>query len=422
MRSIILLGPLLATILLGACVGGSGTTAASVVPPPATQNTLTLTIDAGPPAAAGGAPVGAINHAYVTVKVCVPGSQTQCANIDHVVLDTGSWGLRLVRSVLTAGGVTLSPETDAQGRNIEECVHFSGGQTWGPVALVDVTMAGEAAAKLPVQIMDDSALVSATPAGCNASNLINDVMGFNANGVLGVGVFAQDCGAACVSGGASQIYYGCTSAGVCTAEASVALSAQVTNPVAMFAADNNGIIVNLPSLQNSNGEATVQGTLIFGLATQTDNELPAALTVLGASPTTGDFNSQYCGAAACTASMPLLPTLIDSGTDAYAFNDPSILGCASGQWVGYDCPAVPPLSVQAVNIGVGTNNASSTVSYAIENPDTKFLPNMAAYGDLAGVGSTTSSTWGMPFFYGRTVYVGIDQHAAGLYTGPFYAY
>lgn len=407
-------------MLLSACVGGSGTTAASVVPPAPTQNTLGLTIDAGPPA--GGS--GAVNHAYVTVKVCVPGSQAQCANIDHVVLDTGSWGLRLVHSVLTAGGVTLSPETDAQGRNIAECVHFSGGQTWGPVALADVTLAGEVAAKLPVQVMDDAAVPSPSPpVACGVSNLINGVSGFQANGVLGVGVFAQDCGSACVSGGANQIYYGCTSAGVCTAEASVALSAQVTNPVAMFAADNNGIIVNLPSLQNSNGEATVQGQLIFGLATQTDNELPAAgLTVLGADPKTGDFNSQYCGAAACTASTPSLPTLIDSGTDAYAFNDPAIVGCQTGQWVGYLCPATPPLSVQAVNTGVGTHNATSTVSYAIENPDTKFLPGMAAYGDLAGVGSTTVSIWGMPFFYGRKIYIGIEARVAGPYTGPYYAY
>ena len=50
------------------------------------------------------------------------------------------------------------------------------------------------------------------------------------------------------------LYYGCTAAGACTAE-NVALAAQVTNPVAMFAADNNGIIVRLPNLQNANGDA-----------------------------------------------------------------------------------------------------------------------------------------------------------------------
>jgi len=28
----------------------------------------------------------------------------------------------------------------------------------------------------------------------------------------------------------------------------------------------------------------------------------------------------------------------------------------------------------------------------------------------------------MPFFYGRKVYIGIEERAAGSYTGPFYAY
>ena len=104
--------------------------ATSATPPTPVVNTMTVTVDTGPAAA-----TGAINHAYVTVKVCAPGSQTQCASIDHVLLDTGSWGLRLVRSVLTADTVTLSAETDAQGNTIEECVTFGGGQTWGPVAL-----------------------------------------------------------------------------------------------------------------------------------------------------------------------------------------------------------------------------------------------------------------------------------------------
>ena len=101
---------MLAASLLAACKGGDGTTAAGkpVVP---TLNTLALTVDSGPAAASG-----QINHAYVAVKVCVPGSQTQCASIDHVLLDTGSSGLRLVQSVLVSGGVTLAAQTDAQGQ------------------------------------------------------------------------------------------------------------------------------------------------------------------------------------------------------------------------------------------------------------------------------------------------------------------
>jgi hypothetical protein len=412
MRSIIKIGAVLAAILLAACKGGSGTVVVNkpVVP---TLNTMTVTVDSGPAAASG-----QINHAYVTVKVCSPGS-TQCASVDHVLLDTGSVGLRLVRSVLAAGAVTLTAQTDAQGMAIEECVSFGGGQTWGPVALADVTLAGESAAKLPVQIMDDTGAGAPPPATCGANGtLVNDVSGFGANGLLGVGVFAQDCGSACV--GASTplpVYYGCTTAGICTAE-NAALANQVTNPVAMFAADNNGIIVNLPNLQNANGDASVQGELVFGIGTQTDNALPATgLTVLGADGS-GDFKAAYNG------STTQLPAMIDSGTDAYWFDDPTMPVCPAatyGVFGGYYCPVQHPQSVSAVNTGVGVNNASSTVNFAIADPST-FVANATAFLDLAGGGGSKRFLWGMPFFYGRKIYIGIDQRVAGSYTGPYYAY
>jgi hypothetical protein len=46
----------------------------------------------------------------------------------------------------------------------------------------------------------------------------------------------------------------------------------------------------------------------------------------------------------------------------------------------------------------------------------------AAFANLAGGGGSSVFTWGMPFFYGRKIYVGIDQRTSGPYTGPFYAY
>ena len=405
-------GALLIAGLLAGCIGnknpmvpGSSTAGAP------TQNVLPLTVDTGPTAV-----TGQINHAYVTIKVCAAGSATQCSNIDHVLLDTGSSGLRLVRSVLTAGGVTLASEMDTQGQAVEECMTFGGGQTWGPVALADVTMAGEVAAKVPVQVMDDTNAGAAPPASCGANGtLINDTSGFGANGVLGVGVFAQDCGPACVNPATPlPVYYGCTSAGACTPE-NLALTSQVTNPVALFAADNNGVIVNLPNLQNANGDAAVTGELIFGLATQTDNALPAmGLTVLG-TDANGDFTATYNGATT------VLPALIDSGTDSYSFDDASIATCSSGKYVGYYCPATAPQSLYAINAGVGMNNATNRVDFALADPNS-FVATAAAFIQLGGGGGSTRFTWGMPFFYGRVVYVGIDQRSAGPYSGPFYAY
>ena len=397
--------------LLSACLGNHGSTPTSATPPPSVVNTMTVTVDSGPAAAPG-----AINHAYVTVRVCAPGSTTQCADVDHVLLDTGSWGLRLVRSVLAANTVALSGETDTHGNTVEECETFGGGQTWGPVALADVTLAGEVASKLPVQIMDDTNAGAPPPATCGANGtLLNTVAGFGANGVLGVGVFAQDCGAACVNAATPlPVYYGCTAAGACTAE-NLALVDQVTNPVAAFAVDNNGLIVSIPNLVNANGDASVQGQLTFGLGTQADNALPATgLTVLGANAS-GDFTATYNGGST------LLPALIDSGTDAYVFNDPTIVVCSTGSFVGDYCPAVAPLNLFAVNSGVGTNNATNKVDFAVQDPNT-FVAGAAAFEGLAGGGGATNFVWGMPFFYGRTIYIGIDQKVSGAYTGPYYAY
>ena len=394
--------------LLCACLGNNNSnTAAPVVP---VANTVTVSVDGGPAAAPG-----QINHAYVTVKVCAAGSTASCASIDHVLLDTGSVGLRLVGSVLTAQSLTLATVKDSGGATLEECVAFGGGQTWGPVALADVSMAGETASKVPVQILDDSGSGAAPPATCGANgSLLDSVTSFGANGVLGLGVLLQDCGQGCVAPTSPlPFYYGCSSAGTCTAE-NAALANQVANVVAMFSSDNNGFLVNLPNLVNANGDAVVQGELIFGLSTQSDNMLPAGLSVLGADAN-GEFTATLNGAGA------LLPALIDSGTDSYSFGDTSIPACATGAFVGYYCPAVAPQNLSVVNTGVGTNNASSTVNIALYDPNS-FVAGATALAGLGGGGGSTQFIWGMPFFYGRIVYFGLDQRVAGSYTGPFYAY
>lgn len=399
-----------ASTLLCACFGSNNATTTQIAPPPV-LNTMALTVDSGPAAASG-----QVNHAYATVKVCAPGSQSQCANIDHVLLDTGSWGLRLVGSVLAANGIALSAEHDAQNQTIEECMTFGGGQTWGPVALADISMAGEVAAGLPVQIMDDNAAGAPPPAICGANGtLINDVSGFGANGVLGVGVLVQDCGAACVAAATPlPIYFGCSSAGVCTAE-NVALNAQVTNPVAMFAVDNNGVIINLPNPQNANGDATLSGEMTFGIATQADNALPlTGLTVLAADAN-GEFTATYNGSAT------VLPALIDSATDSYSFDDQSIAVCATGAFVGYYCPVTSPQSLFAVNTGAGANAAINTVQFAIADPGA-FVAGASAFENLGGGGGSSNFTWGLPFFYGRKVIIGIEQRSGGGFTGPYYAY
>ncbi len=399
---------------LTGCIGGSKNPSSGVTTAPA-LNTLAITVDSGPPAAAG-----AINHAYVTVKLCEPGKNT-CMSVDHVLLDTGSWGLRLVSSVLTAGAVALPGETDSQGQAVEECATFLSGQTWGPVATADVTLAGETAAAVPVQILDDSNSGAPPPATCGTNgSLINGVADWSANGVLGVGVFAQDCGSVCVSATTPlPVYFGCTTAGGCTPE-NMPLDLQVANPVTRFASDNNGVIIALPNLKNANGDPTVQGQLTFGLATQTDNQLPAAGLTLLAADAHGDFITEYNGGTA------QLSAIIDSGSDSYQFDDPTITVCTSAAWVGYYCPAAAPLAVTATNMSAIMTTASipasnSVVSFAVDDPDT-FVAGAAAFTGLAGGAGTSTFTWGLPFFFGRTIYIGFDGQSSGSFKGPYYAY
>lgn len=407
---------LAASGLLCACLGGGKSPAGGVATPAPVLNTTSITVDSGPAAA-----TGAINHAYVSVRVCAPGSATACTTIDHVLLDTGSWGLRLVHSVLMSASVTLAPETDARGDTIEECATFGSGQTWGPVATADVTIAGETAAKVPVQIMDDTGAGAPPPAACGSGGTpINGVADWLANGVLGIGVFAQDCGTACVAATTPLAeYFGCTTGGACAAE-NVALTAQVTNPVTLFAADNNGVVLSMPALQNANGDTTVQGELTFGLGTQSDNALPATgLTLLG-TDVGGDFATTVNGASTS------LPALLDSGADSYSFDDPGIAVCTSAAWVGYYCPAVAPLSLSAVNTSAASTAATvagngDTVDFAVGNPDS-FVATAAAFSELAGGAGSTRFSWGMPFFYGRKIYIGFDGQVSGSFKGPYYAY
>jgi hypothetical protein len=145
------------------------------------------------------------------------------------------------------------------------------------------------------------------------------------------------------------------------------------------------------------------------------------LTVLGAD-TSGDFTATYNGGTTA------LPALIDSGTDDYYFGDPSIPTCTSTPpnnpaWVGYYCPTsgLQTPNPFAVNTGVGTYNATNTVQFAIADPNS-FVAAATAFINLGGGKGSKRFIWGMPFFYGRKVYIGIDQKMSGSYKGPYYAY
>jgi hypothetical protein len=192
--------------------GGSGSSTSSgggsTTP---VNNVQTITVNTGPTA---GPPTNspAINMPFTSVTVCAPGSTSNCQTINGVLVDTGSPGLRILSSVLT---ISLPQQTGSGGNAVVECLPFVDGFTWGPVQTADLTIAGEYASSLPIQLIG-SATFSNIPTGCSSNGVEeDDLASLGANGILGVGSFVQDCGSACTLTGPNNpgLYYTCSSSG-----------------------------------------------------------------------------------------------------------------------------------------------------------------------------------------------------------------
>ncbi|MRW89462.1 DUF3443 family protein [Duganella sp. FT80W] len=387
------------------CTGDGGTASGSAAlsVTSALSNSVTVTVDSGPSGVSG-----VINVPYVSVTVCVPGTTT-CQTIDHVLLDTGSYGLRLLASQLSST-LALPAVTTASGAAAGECGKFVSGYTWGAVRQADVKMADEVASSISIQVIGDTgSAYSSTPSTCSsAGSNIGTLSAIGAKGILGVGMFTQDCGSSCASSAVSGTYYACAS-GSCTASA-MPLAKQISNPVSSFSTNNNGVMISIPAVGTA-GLTSVSGTLYFGVNTQNNNTISSE-TIYKAN-SSGDFSTTYKGKT-YTASF------IDSGSNGYFFTDSTIQKCSGGDFY---CPA-STLSLSATN-AASDGSASGTVSFNVVNlVALASTINAAQVGGTVGSSSSSSSyfDWGLPFFYGRKVFVVMEDTTVASKAGPFWAY
>ncbi|MBI2319043.1 MAG: DUF3443 domain-containing protein [Betaproteobacteria bacterium] len=377
------------------------TLAANSIAAPA-HNVLPITVES----AASGWP----NFAYATVTICPPGSSSNCQSVDHVLVDTGSSGLRIMSSALSPS-LVLPPRVDAGGDPIVECAQFASGFTWGPLKLADVKIAGEQAASLAIQVIGDPEF-AAIPDNCQATGAgRNTVASFAVNGILGVGVFHQDCGVACAFNANTGIYYVCPPSGCLPT--TVPLADQVHNPAFMFAGGNtNGVIVQLPPIAES-GAAGVTGALVFGIGTQANNGLGTA-SVLRLNPATGQITTIYNNRA-------IADSIIDSGSNAVFFSDPGIPICTSAAAAGFYCPDATQSLTATLQ---GMTGTQARVDFRVANADALIAgAGSNAFSNLAGPAfSFLSFNWGLPFFYGRSVYVAFDGVGTPDGKGPYVAF
>jgi hypothetical protein len=359
----------------------------------------------------------------------LPATST-CQTIDHVLVDTGSSGLRLLSSVGGGQlGLSLPPANDSSGNPLYECEVFLDGYIWGSVSTADVTVGGENASSVPVQVVIPASATPAPPQSCisrnppgGSGNEGDSLMKFGANGILGVGVFQQDCGLACTPGFALQpAYYDCPASG-CN-ETAVTLAQQVPNPVTMFANDNNGVLIQLPAVSNG-GAANVQGSMIFGIGTQSNNALGSATVyaVPDGGSNAGDITTIFNG-----TNYP--ESFIDSGSNGLFFLNSSVAGvpASCSDQNSWYCPSSSPDSLSAQNQGTNMSSPVS-VSFTIENADTLFNNGSnTAFSTLGGSecsagGANCAFDWGLSFFYGRNVFTAVENASTPGGMGPYFAY
>ena len=387
------------------CGGGSST-------PP--QKIITSGSNVQPVAMNSGITGNYANGLFTSVTVCVPGTST-CQTIDNVLVDTGSIGLRLFASGTPGGefNLTLPIENDSSNNPIGECTQFIDGSfIWGPIRTADIKLSGETAASVPIDILGDSALPSIPLSCSNGGNNANSAQSFGANGVLGINVFPQDCGGFCVSGGTppAGIYYSCPTSGCVSAF--VPLAQQVLNPVTLFPADNNGYIIELPSIAAA-GQASATGSIVFGIGTQANNAM-SGVTVI---PLDGQafFTTAYNGQTYMDSSF------VDTGSNGLFFLDTTTTGfptCSNAP--AFYCPN----STQNLNATIQSAVASGSkgVSFSVANADNLFSNTSAfVYGNLAGPNSG-SFDWGLPFYFGRNVYQVIEGKSTSSGPGPYIAF
>ena len=345
-----------------------------------------------------------INELCASVTICQPGTGN-CQTVSDVLVDIGSTGLRLFGSRLA---IPLTQTVDDQGRALGECTFFADGSTtWGPVQIADVVLGGAPPVRVPIQIITPTfggQSVSSNP--CNET-VDNDPDSVNLNGILGIGVFREDCGRACEEDSNNTLYFSCE-AGSC-AGAVVPLSNQVQNPVWLLPTGNNGVVLALPNVPTT-GAPSVTGTLILGID-------PAA----GHTPPSAVLKTEDSFVTTVYKGRTFSRSIIDSGSNALFFPDASLAGCPMPLDPFY-CPP-NAVNLSATVFGV---SGQTVVPFQVGNTQNLVSTGNAAFNNLGGDFSTfgdfATFDWGLPFFLGRTVFVGIEGQSSSLETGPFFAF
>jgi hypothetical protein len=422
------------------------------------------------------------NGIFITVTVCQPGTTT-CVQVPNVLVDTGSFGLRLLSQVQINGSnvplPSLSPAIDPSGGPYYECVQYGDlSYTWGEMEMATVQVGGETATQVPGATANSGVPIQVIPVGVtapqvvyysNGTNLVaipnqclvypgatsigseaytggtanNSVAALGANGIMGIGNFANDCGTYCAVAnqqagtpsviGYPYMFYDTTNNLNEYILDLIPVTEQAWNPVAAFPTDNNGEMLSLPAIPAA-GQSTATGTLTFGVGTESNNAIPGTATVYQLDNYGYFGSSTFNGVNYTSASSG--GSFLDSGSNFLNISDVNILNAylnpmslsvsdCGGSLAGWYCPSS---TVTIPLLVAGTNSASTTVNLPVGNATSLLSANFAAYNDVAVESCSPASscnastdTWdlGLPFFYGRPIIIGFEGTMVGGVTSTY---
>ena len=357
---------------------------------------------------------GYFNKPCVSVTVCIPGTST-CQTLNDILLDTGSYGLRIFKQKPGMPGLSLAlPQVPSGSGSLTECTDFADGSSiWGPVQLASIQLGGEPPVQVPIQVIDASFGKSSLCPSLCADDTQHcppdpDPVTAGYTGILGVGSSVYDCGSQCANAAGNGNYFSCV--GSSCVGTKVASVNQVQNPVASLPQDYNGLVVQLPGVQLG-GISSQNGFLILGINTQTNN-IPASQTVISTDQY-GEFTTTFNGDHSTS--------FLDTGSNALYFAS-ALPPCSNvsplSDWY---CPSVTtPLSATT---GATANSQPETVNFYIGNFSSLTSANNQVFSEIGGTDMGGSYfDWGLPFFMGRSVFVGIGGKTSSLGAGPYVAY
>lgn len=337
-----------------------------------------------------------LNGLFTKVTICNDATNS-CVEIDNILVDTGSTGLRLISSAIPRE--LAVNYLDSSGDSIAECTQFVSGVVWGPLANVTIKIGGETARNIPIQLAGVNGFYP-PPNDCSSKGqLQNDVQTLAANGVLGISNFTNDCGLFCENNSSNSYYYKCDKNGC--ENIPMIEGSQVQNPVAHFDKNNNGTIISLPSISAGNA-LNVEGQLFFGINTQSNNQLNNA-KIINLNPKTATFSTIY-------KNHDYSMSYFDSGSNGVYFDDKSINICTNSLYQGYYCPGkeilIDVVLMSTAQEIYGYTFNGSDASLLLRNSE--FLPVQPQLIGASG-GSFQDFVWGLPFFYGKNFYTAIEK-------------